>query len=80
MPIFANFLINQKRSALLERVIAETVVLHLKNDQVTRIEFIEFLKEFRKDLEENKSNWENRTLEDFLEAMEAYTVDVQGFL
>ncbi len=46
---------------------------------MTRIEFIEFLKEFRKDLEENKSNWENKTLEDFLEAMEAYTEDVQGF-
>lgn len=46
---------------------------------MTRIEFIEFLKEFRKDLKESKSNWENRTLEDFLEAMEAYTADVQGF-
>tara|TARA_R110000737_G_scaffold353175_1_gene402920 strand:- start:4827 stop:5054 length:228 start_codon:yes stop_codon:yes gene_type:complete len=46
---------------------------------VTRIEFIEFLKEFRKDLEVNKSNWENRTLENFLEAMEAYTADVQGY-
>lgn len=46
---------------------------------MTRIEFIEFLKEFRKDLEVNKSNWENRTLENFLEAMEAYTADVQGY-
>jgi hypothetical protein len=46
---------------------------------MTRIEFIEFLKEFRKDLNDNKSNWENRTLEDFLEAMEAYALDVQGF-
>lgn len=46
---------------------------------MTRTEFIEFLKEFRKDLEENKSNWENRSLENFLEAMEAYTEDVQGY-
>ena len=46
---------------------------------MTRIEFIEFLKEFRRDLDENKSDWENKTLEDFLEAMEAYTRDVQGF-
>lgn len=46
---------------------------------MSRIEFIEFLKEFRKDLRDNKSNWENRTLEDFLEAMEAYTEDAQGF-
>jgi len=46
---------------------------------MTRIQFIEFLEEFRKDLRENTSDWENRTLEDFLEAMQAYTSDVQGF-
>jgi septation ring formation regulator EzrA len=46
---------------------------------MTRIEFIEFLKEFREDLRDHNSNWENITLEDFLEAMEAYTEDVQGF-
>jgi SPX domain protein involved in polyphosphate accumulation len=46
---------------------------------MTRYDFIEFLKEFRKDLKDNKSNWENKTLEDFLEAMEAYAEDVQGF-
>ncbi len=46
---------------------------------MTRTEFIEFLKDFRKGLEKNKETWENRTLEDFLEAMEAYTEDVQGF-
>lgn len=46
---------------------------------MTRIQFIAFLKDFRTDLEENKSEWENKTLEDFLEAMQAYTEDVQGF-
>jgi hypothetical protein len=46
---------------------------------MTRIQFIEFLKEFRKDLSDDKSNWENRTLEEFLEAMERCTEDVQGF-
>ena len=46
---------------------------------MTRIEFIEFLKEFRKDLKNNKSDWENKTLEDFLKAMGAYTEDVQGY-
>lgn len=45
---------------------------------MTRIEFIDFLKEFRKDLDQNKSNWDNKTLEKFLEAMEAYTKDLQG--
>lgn len=46
---------------------------------MTRIEFVEFLKGFRKDLEENKSAWENKTLEDFLEAMQAYSEDIQGY-
>jgi hypothetical protein len=46
---------------------------------MTRIEFIEFLKEFREDLITNKSKWENKTLEDFLEAMESYAEDVQGY-
>lgn len=46
---------------------------------MTRIEFIEFLKNLRKDLKENKSDWENRTLDDFLEAMQSYTEDIQGY-
>lgn len=46
---------------------------------MTRIEFINFLKEFRKDLNTNNSNWENKSLNDFLEAMERYTQDIQGY-
>ncbi len=46
---------------------------------MTRIQFIQFLEEFRKDLKKNKSDWENTNLEDFLEAMQTYTADVQGF-
>jgi hypothetical protein len=46
---------------------------------MTRIEFIEFLKEFRSDLKDSKGSWEIKTLEDFLEAMEAYSADVQGY-
>lgn len=46
---------------------------------MTRVEFIEFIKEFRKDLKEDKSSWRNVTLEDFLEAIESYTEDVQGY-
>lgn len=46
---------------------------------MTRVEFIEFIKEFRKGLKEDKSSWRNVTLEDFLEAIESYTEDVQGF-
>lgn len=46
---------------------------------MTRNEFIEFLKDFRKDLELNKPNWENVTLEDFLDSMISYTEDIQGY-
>ena len=46
---------------------------------MTRNEFIKFLKEFRTDLKDNNSEWENKTLEDFLEAMESYTKDLQGY-
>jgi len=46
---------------------------------MTRTEFISFLKEFKTDFEQNKENWENKTLEDFLESMIAYTEDIQGY-
>jgi hypothetical protein len=52
-----------------------TVVRHYKKDPetMTRIEFICFLKDFKTDLEQNKSNWENKTLEDFLDSMIEYS-------
>jgi len=46
---------------------------------MTRIEFISFLKEFKTDFEQNKEDWENKTLEDFLESMITYTEDIQGY-
>jgi hypothetical protein len=46
---------------------------------MTRKKFIKFIKEFRNDLENNKPEWENQTLESFLEAMERYTEDIQGY-
>ena len=46
---------------------------------MTRIEFIEFLKEFKTDFDQNKSSWENANLSDFLESMIAYTNDIQGY-
>ena len=42
---------------------------------MTRVDFIEFLRGFRQE----QTSWHNETLEDFLEAMEAYTQDIQGF-
>ena len=46
---------------------------------MTRVEFIKFLEEFKKDFDTNKSEWENVNLSNFLESMIAYTEDVQGF-
>ena len=46
---------------------------------MTRQEFISFLKKFRADYHKNPDRWENKTLDDFLEAMQAYTEDIQGY-
>ena len=44
-----------------------------------RQSFIHFLEAFRDDLIQNKNSWENKTLEDFLEAMAWYANDIQGY-
>jgi hypothetical protein len=49
----------------------------LKFEVTDRKSFIEFIKLLRKDFESD--NWENNNLGDFLEAIERYTEDVQGF-
>ena len=41
--------------------------------------FIKFLDLLRKDLLDNPESWENKTLLDFLEALSAYTEDIQGY-
>ncbi len=41
--------------------------------------FILFLNNFRKDLINNNSEWENKTLEDFLDAMSRYAEDIDGY-
>ncbi len=46
---------------------------------MTRTEFISFLKEFKTDFDQNKDDWENKRLEDFLESMITYTEDIQGY-
>ena len=46
---------------------------------MTRQEFVSFLKEFKQDFDTNKDHWENNNLSDFLEAMIAYTKDIQGY-
>ena len=46
---------------------------------MTKQDFITFLERFRKDFHSNPDRWENKTLDDFLEAMQAYTEDIQGY-
>jgi len=41
--------------------------------------FIKFLDLLRKDFLDNPETWENKILPDFLEALSAYTEDIQGY-
>lgn len=45
----------------------------------TRQEFVTFLEAFRRDLIENPDEWDNKNLEDFLDAMIRYAGDIQGY-
>lgn len=54
--------------------------LHEKIEQVnSREDLIKFIFDLRNDLHKNKENWENVTLENYLEAMEAWTNDMDGY-
>lgn len=44
-----------------------------------RQSFIQFLSQLRIDLQRNGQEWENNTLESFLDAMVRYTEDIQGY-
>ena len=46
---------------------------------IDRQTFIEFIGLLHKDCLNNPESWENRTLPDFLEALSAYTLDIQGY-
>jgi hypothetical protein len=41
--------------------------------------FIKFLDILHKDFLNNPESWENKTLPDFLEALKAFTEDIQGY-
>lgn len=52
----------------------------LSNYQVTdRKSFIEFLNLLRQDLLNDPGSWENNNLGSFLEALQAYAEDIQGY-
>ena len=45
----------------------------------TKQDFVNFVGVLLEDYKTNPSNWENRTLEDFLEAMQRWTEDMEGY-
>jgi len=52
----------------------------VSNFKVTdRQSFIEFIHLLRKDLIDNPESWENKKLDDFLEALSSYANDIQGY-
>jgi hypothetical protein len=46
---------------------------------MTKQEFILFTENLRTDFIENKEQWENKTIEDYLEAMSSYAEDIDGY-
>lgn len=46
---------------------------------MTKQEFIQFIENLRADFTENKEQWENKTIEDYLEAMSRYVEDIDGY-
>ena len=54
--------------------------MNFNNYKVTdKKSFIEFLELLKEDLKTTGNQWENKTLEDFLEAMINYSADIQGY-
>jgi hypothetical protein len=52
----------------------------VSNYKVTdRQTFIKFINLLRQDLMDNPESWENKKLDDFLEALSAYAEDIQGY-
>jgi hypothetical protein len=45
---------------------------------MTKQQFIEFIEHLRTDFIQNKEKWENKTIENYLEAMSRYTRDIDG--
>ncbi|MBU1218202.1 hypothetical protein KKF34_17130 [Myxococcota bacterium] len=45
----------------------------------TRQDFSEFVSALRQELNNSERNWENDTIDSFLEAISAYTLDVEGY-
>ena len=46
---------------------------------IDRESFIKFIDLLRQDFIDNPESWENKKLDDFLEALSSYTNDIQGY-
>ena len=46
---------------------------------MTKKEFIQFIENLRLDFIQNKEQQENKTIEDYLEAISRYTEDINGY-
>lgn len=46
---------------------------------MTKQEFIHFMENLKTDFIENKEKWENKTIENYLEAMSRYVEDIDGY-
>ncbi|OBW43386.1 hypothetical protein AB670_00148 [Chryseobacterium sp. MOF25P] len=46
---------------------------------MTKKEFTQFIDKFRADFIENKEQWENNTVKDYLEEMSRYVEDIDGY-
>ena len=44
-----------------------------------RTSFIEFIELLHEDFRKNSERWQNRNLDDFLEALSRYAKDIQGY-
>ncbi|WP_313385426.1 hypothetical protein [Chishuiella sp.] len=48
-------------------------------DVTNRQSFIKFIELLRQDFLENPNEWENKTIDDFLDAISSYSEDIQGY-
>lgn len=46
---------------------------------MSKQEFIQFIENLKLDFIENKEQWENKTIEDYLEAISHYVEDIDGY-
>jgi len=46
---------------------------------MNKSDFIQFIENLKTDFTENKDRWENKTIEDYLEAMSRYVEDIDGY-